>query len=123
MELEYISDKLKEQCENVNKAKKLFSGNNGLAISLIARINALKAADTLKDIVVQPTFHFHKLNNKNGRNLEGFFAVDVKSRKEPWRIIIQPLDDDGNIFNPCNIDSIADSVRIVEIEEVSKHYE
>ena len=94
-----------------------------LANSLMARINALKQADTIKDIIVQPTFHFHKLLNKNGRNLEGYFAIDVKSRCEQWRIILEPLDENKEPYNPCKIDEIAESVRIVEITEVSKHYE
>lgn len=48
-------------------SKKLFGGNDALAKSLFARINALKQAETIKDIIVQPTFHFHKLENKFGR--------------------------------------------------------
>lgn len=123
MELVYVSEKLKAQCTNLKAAKKLFNGDSQLSVSLLSRINALEQADTLKDIVVQPTFHFHKLKNKNGRNLEGYFAVDVKSRTEQWRIILQPLDEDENPYIPCNIDQIAGKVKIVEISEVSKHYE
>ena len=123
MELQYVSEKIKIQCTSVKAAKKLFGGDNVLATSLLARINALEKADTIKDIIVQPTFHFHNLSNKNGRNLEGFFAIDVKSIREQWRIILQPLDENKNPFNPCYIDQISSYVRIVEITEVSKHYE
>ena len=94
-----------------------------LAKSLMARINALKQADTIRDIVVMPTFHFHKLRNKDGRDLEGYFAIDVKSRKDQWRIILEPLDENKEPYVPCNIDEIARMVRISEIMEVSKHYE
>lgn len=104
-------------------AKKLFGGNDMLAKSLMARINALKQADTIRDIVVMPTFHFHKLRNKDGRDLEGYFAIDVKSRKDQWRIILEPLDENKEPYVPCNIDKIARMVRISEIMEVSKHYE
>ena len=114
MELVFTSEKVESQCTSVKAAKKLFGGNVMLANSLMARINALKQADTIKDIIVQPVFHFHKLENKYGRNLEGYFAIDVKSRREQWRIIIQPLDKDKKPYVPCNIDEIA---------EVSKHYE
>lgn len=123
MELKYASEKLKKQCNNIEAAKKLFNGDAALSISLLARINALENANNLKDIIVQPTFHFHNLKNKKSRNLEGYFAIDVKSRKEQWRIILQPLDEDENPYNPCNIDQIAGIVKIVEISEVSKHYE
>jgi plasmid maintenance system killer protein len=114
---------LKTQCTSVKAAKKLFGGDTVLAASLLARINAMEAAETIKDIIVQPSFHFHKLNNKHGRDLEGYFAIDVKSRREQWRIIIQPLDSNKNPFVPCHIDQIVECVRIVEITEVSKHYE
>lgn len=123
MEVVYATDKVENLCENLKVAKKFFDGNTILANSLMARINALKQADTIKDIIVQPTFHFHKLLNKNGRNLEGYFAIDVKSRREQWRIILEPLDENKEPYNPCKIDEIAESVRIVKIMEVSKHYE
>ena len=123
MELVYASEKVKTQCTSVKAARKLFGGNNALATSLHARINALGQAETIKDIIVQPSFYFHKLDNKHGRNLEGYFAIDVKSRRDQWRIIIQPLDANKAPFNPCYIDQIAEYVRIVEIMEVSKHYE
>ncbi|MBT9841582.1 hypothetical protein [Blautia sp. MCC283] len=123
MELVYASDKVKNQCTSVKAAKKLFGGDTILTTSLLARINALEKAETIKDIIVQPTFHFHNLGNKQGRNLEGFFAIDVKSRKEQWRIVLQPLDANKEPFTPCYIDQISSYVRIVEITEVSKHYE
>lgn len=123
MELVYKDAKTEEQCTNLKAANKLFGGNNALANSLLARINALKQAEYIKDIIVQPPFHFHKLENKNGRNLKGYFAIDVKSRRDQWRIILEPLDDNKKPFVPCNIDEISKIVRIVEILEVSKHYE
>ena len=123
MEVVYATDKVENLCESLKAAKKFFNGNIVLANSLMARINALKQADTIKDIIVQPTFHFHKLLNKNGRDLEGYFAIDVKSRREQWRIILEPLDENKEPYIPCKIDQIAESVRIVEITEVSKHYE
>ena len=61
--------------------------------------------------------------NKNGRNLEGYFAIDVKSRREQWRIILEPLDENEQSYNPCKIDEIAENVRIVEITEVSRVYQ
>lgn len=123
MELIYASEKIEGQCTSINAANKLFSGNKMLGVSLLSRINALKEADTIKDIIVQPAFHFHKLGNKKGKNLEGYFAIDVKTRREQWRIILQPLDNNKVPFDSCNIDRIAEIVKIVEITEVSKHYE
>ena len=123
MRLIYATEKLEQQCTSVKAAKKLFGGDVILTTSLLARINALKEAETIKDIVVQPAFSFHNLKNKGRRDLEGYFAIDVKSRKEPWRIILQPLDANEQPYVPCNIDEIAGIVKIIEIVEVSKHYE
>lgn len=123
LELVYTSEKIEIQCTKLEAAKKLFCGDAVLARSLLARINALENADTIKDIIIQPTFHFHNLSNKYGRNLEGFFAIDVKSRREQWRIILQSLDENKNPFKPCYIDQISSYVKVVEVTEVSKHYE
>lgn len=123
MDIEYSSKKVEEQCTSVKAAKKLFGGDMRLVTSLFARVNALEQAETIKDIIVQPTFHFHKLENKKGNNLDGYFAIDVKSRREQWRIILQPLDMERKPYTICDIDKIAGIVRIVEITEVSKHYE
>lgn len=123
MELEYSSEKVKLQCTSVKAAKKLFGGDIALTQSLLARINALERAENMKDIIVQPTFRFHALKNKKGRNLEGYFAIDVKSIRDSWRIILRPLNADKEPYNPCNIDEISNNVKIAEIAEVSKHYE
>lgn len=119
LQIEYKNDKVREQCTSVKSARKLFGGDNALVMSLLARINALANAETLRDIIVQPKFRFHNLEGK----LNGFFAIDVKTRREPWRIILQPLNDNMEPYNPCNIDEISGIVRIIEITEVSKHYE
>lgn len=74
MELIYASETLKSQCTNIKAARKLFHGDSQLSISLLARINVLQQAEMLKDIIVQPAFHFHKLENKS-RNFGGEQAL------------------------------------------------
>lgn len=119
MKIKYANVKLERQCTNLKDATKLFGGSKSLAISLLARINAIKAADVLKDIIVMPQFHFHNLCG----DMQGLFAVDVKTRRDKWRIILCPLDERETIYDPCHIDEIAAVVKIAEIEEVSAHYE
>ena len=119
MKIIYANIKVKTQCTSLKAASKLFGGNENLALSLKARINAIERAEVIKDIIVTPSFHFHSLRGK----MKGFFAIDVKTRRDKWRIILQPLDEDERPFRPCNIDEIATVVRIVEIREVSPHYE
>lgn len=123
MDIEYASNKVKLQCTDIKTAHKLFGGNQTLVKSLFSRISAIKNAPILKDIILFPPFRFHTLKNKKGNNLQGYFAIDVKAKTDTWRIILQPLNNDKKPFIPCNIDEIATIVKIVEIKEVSKHYE
>lgn len=119
MRIVYASRKIEQQCTDEKVAKKLFGGNEILVRSLFARLNAIEYAIYIKDIIKLPAMRFHKLE----ADLKGLFAVDVKSRRDAWRIILQPLDNNEEPFIPCNIDEIAMIVRIVKIMEVSKHYE
>ena len=120
----YKDTKVEGICQDLNKATKYFGGNKEMAKSLLARINALKQAENIKDIIVQKQMRFHKLINKGkGKSLKGFFAIDVKTIRDKWRIVLEPLDENEQVFAPCNIDEIAMNVRIVEIKEVSDHYE
>lgn len=123
MKIIYSSQDTERQCTDLKVGKKFFGGDESLALNLQSRRQALEDAETLQDIVVQKTFRFHKLHKKGKKNLEGLFAIDVKSKANPWRLIIQPLDENEKPFVPCNIDEIAKVVRVVEIVEVSKHYE
>jgi len=119
VEIKYAKNKVEIYCTDLKAAIKLFGGNKQLAISLQSKINSIKAAVVLKDIIVIKNNNFHKLEG----NLNGYFAIDVKTRKDPWRIIFRPLDEEYSIFVPCHIDEISSIVKCVEIKEVSKHYE
>ena len=119
MDIRYANNKVEKQCTDLKTAVKLFGGDKNMAISLMSRINAIEQANVMKDIILMPTFRFHQLKGKR----KGYFAIDVKTIRDKWRIILQPLNDDEMIFDPCNIDEIATIVKIVEISEVSAHYE
>ena len=119
MKILYANKKTERQCTDLKEASKLFGGNKTLALSLHARINAIEQAEVINDIRVLKPFRFHNLSG----NYKGYFAVDVRNIKDKWRIILQPLDENEKFYNPCHIDEIAKKVRIVEIIEVSAHYE
>jgi len=123
LEVKYENDKVEGYCTGKARAKKLFGGDEGLAIKLLSRINALREALTLKDIIEQKQFRFHNLRKIGGRDLRGSYAIDVKTRKEPWRIVLVPLDDNENPTGDQEIHNIAMKVRIIKIMEVSNHYE
>lgn len=123
LEVEYADHKLQSQCEKKSTAKRLFGGDEALANVLLARVQQLKAAVTLRDIICMPALHFQALHNRGKNKLEGLFTIDVKTRRDAWRLIIQPLDDDRVPFPPCNIDEISGLVRVVRVERASKHYD
>ena len=115
----YANKKTERQCTSLKEATKLFGGNKAMALSLLSRVNSISQADVINDIRVNRSLRFHNLKGR----YNGHFAIDVKSIKEKWRIILRPLDENENAFDPCHIDEIAMIVRIVEIKEVSAHYE
>ena len=119
MDIRYANNKVEKQCTDLKAATRFFGGDKNMAISIMSRINAIEQAIVIKDIIVMPTFRFHQLKGKR----KGYFAIDVKTIRDKWRIIVQPLDDEGKIFDPCNIDEVASIVKIIEISEVSAHYE
>lgn len=119
MKVIYSNAKVEEQCTSVKAANKLFGGNKKYVLALMSRINALENAETLKDIICTPQYRFHRLKGELG----GFFAMDVTNVRDKWRIILCPLDENEDRIIPCNVDELANIVRIVEVEEVSPHYE
>ena len=123
MKVVYETEKVRLLCTSLKAAKKHFGGNEMLACKLFARINSLEQAPTIKDIVVQQNLHFHNLANKDKKNLDGYFAIDIAGRKFPWRLIIQPLDKSEVPFEPCRIDEIASMVEVVKIVGVSNYYD
>ena len=123
MDIIFDTIKIEKQCTNLSDAQKVFGGDKSLAISLLSRINTIRQAETLHDIIALKPLRFHNLHNKKGRDLEGYFAIDVKNIKIKWRIILQLLDINKEEFNPCHIDKIINDVRYIKIKEVSPHYE
>ena len=119
MKIVYADKKIEKQCTSIKEANKLFGGNKTLAVSLLARINAIEQADVIHDIIVMKPFRFHNLKGDR----DGYFAIDVKTIRDKWRIVLQPLDDNEQPYDPCHIDEIAKVVKVVEISEVSPHYE
>lgn len=77
MKITYANNKVEMQCTSMKDATRLFGGDRNLAISLLARINALESSDVIKDIIIMPTFHFHNLHGK----LEGFLRLMLKKQK------------------------------------------
>lgn len=122
MKVLYKDKKVEKICCSLSETTKYFGGDKGLAKCLIIRINYLNHFPTIDD-VIRSNFGFHNLKNKLGRNLEGYFSINVKTKVQPWRIILEPLDENNMPYKICHIDEIRYKVKTIRILEVSKHYE
>lgn len=117
MYVEYKKEKLRKQCEELKEAKKKLPTD--IAISLLKRIKFIKNAESLSDIINHTSFYFHPLKD----NLEGKYAIDIKSRKSPYRLIVVPKYQGKEIRNSEDVFTLADTIEILLVMEVSKHYE
>lgn len=122
MKILYANKKVEKICSSFKEAKKFFGGDQLLATKLLGRIQDLKDANILQDFMKTNNARFHNLHDKGKNQYEGYFAIDVKTIRERWRLIIQPLDENENPFRPCHIDEIAKTVKIIQVLEVSDHY-
>ena len=83
-----------------------------------ALINLLENAETLNDINAMQIYNLHHLLGKR----KGEYALDL-GRRLGYRLIITPLDDNGNKWKEKDINVMYKSTKIVLILEVSNHYE
>jgi len=75
-------------------------------------------AYNLNDVAVIPTYHLHPLEGKR----KGQFALDL-GRRLGGRLIIIPLDDEGNRWDTNDINIIYKSTYAILVWEVTNHYE
>lgn len=112
MHIDYRNDKVREQCTNLRVAKKLVQEK--VAKKLLQMINFIDAADNLASIINNPTYHFHNLKGSK----KGFYAMDIDGRRSSYRLVVKFTD-----YSNEQIFSDATSIEVIEIEEVSNHYE
>lgn len=68
---------------------------------------------------VMRIYHLHPLERKR----KGQFALDL-GRRLGWRLIVIPLDDEGNRWNTTDdVNIIYKSTSAILVWEVTKHYE
>lgn len=118
MKYEYSPPKLKENYENEKYMKKKY----GKAISdgMLMVIGALDAAENAYDL---KSNIFYYLEHKKG-NLKNYYSLSLDKKKSKWRLLIQMLDEDGNVLQPDdNEKKFLKSVKKIRIKEISEHYD
>ncbi|PIM75753.1 hypothetical protein [Fusobacterium polymorphum] len=108
MEIRYKNKRIRDICENEKKAIKKY--NKIIAEKLIFSIEFLKNSNSLKDVADYQNFRLHELKYER----KGQFAIDL-GKTTGYRLIIEPI--------TVNEIISYESINIVEIMEVSNHYE
>ena len=117
MKIVYRNNKTERLCEDNKRAIKELG--NEVARRLAELLNAIEAFPTLLDLRGFPQYRLHPLGYN--RKYQYSFVIH-KSYK--WRLIIYPLDEQGNILkdNSNEIEMLSKAV-MVEVLEVSEHYD
>ena len=84
---------------------------------LVAAENYILQAPTLRDIVNNPAFHFHRL--KGDRKDEW----SIRLGNTGYRVTLIPCDNNGNTITEGDIIAQCHTILIVIVTEVSNHYE
>lgn len=89
-----------------------------VAEKLHALIAVLESADNLCDINQMRIYNLHPLHGAR----EGQYALDL-GRKLGFRLVIIPLDENGEKWNEKDINYVYRTTKIVIAWEVTNHYE
>jgi proteic killer suppression protein len=110
--------KLKAICHDLKKAQQAYGEK--VTEKLYSAIDYIESAESIIDVRCYPPFHFHPL--KGSRSNE--YAIDL-GRKLGFRLILKPLGKDGTVSSNVQIynDAVAIEIVVVQLEEVSNHYE
>lgn len=112
MQVSYRNKRIEKQCTNLREAKKAYSAK--VANKLLKRVNFLIAAENLESVINYPIHHFHDLKGDQ----EGLYAIDIDGRRGSYRLL---LSIEG--FSKEQVFAAASKITIIEITEVSNHYE
>lgn len=117
MNIKYKNKALERQCTDLKKAKMEFGK---MGEDVIAKINIIECANSFMDLVNLQSLRCHGLHG----HLNDYWAIDVKGKENKLRIILAPLDENGQIVVADNdFFKICKTLKIVLIKEVSGHYE
>lgn len=118
MKYEYSSLKLKDDYENETKMKKKYG--QAISTGMILFLGAIDAAENAYDIKCNIFFY---MEHKKG-NLKAYYSISLDKKKSKWRLLIQMLDDDGNVLQPTNNEKeFLKGVRKIRIKELGEHYD
>lgn len=101
----------------MRKAKKDLPAK--VAEKLHALVNIIESAVNLKDIAEMQIYYLHPLQGK----MAGQYALDIAGRREGYRLVIIPLDTNGNEWKEKDVNVVYKATDVIIAMEVSNHYE
>lgn len=117
MKITYSNKKTENLCENTSKAVKVLG--HDVAKKLADLLNAIESFPTLYDLYLFPQYRLHALGYNRANQYS--FVIHKGSK---WRLIIYPLDSDGNLLKAGNNEKeMLIKAVMVEVLEVSEHYD
>lgn len=119
MKVRYANSKIEKTCKSINAAKKKY--NDVVAKSLHAVINLLNNAENLNDILQFRRYRLHPLGNKNHKDRRGQLSITLAN--SGYRLILYPLNENGEKWNGENVGNIYVITDIIEIVEVIDYHD
>ena len=116
MEICYKSRRVMKLCTDYKIAKRELG--DLVAEKLMSAINFIENAISLMDVANYPPFHFHELRGRR----QGTYSIDL-GRRLGFRLILEPINGDGEIVKDDKGFYHFERIKIVQILEVSNHYE
>ena len=117
MNYEFDPERNKKDYEDEKYLKKKY--DVAIAMGMMMFLNALDAAENAYDIKSMVFFY---MEHKKG-NLDKYYAVSLDKKKSKWRLLLQMIDDKGNVLSPTdNEKEFLKSVKIIRIKELTDHY-
>ena len=117
MKIIYNNNKTEKLCQDFKKAT-LVLGKD-VAKRLSDLISLIEAFPTLLDLMGFPQYRLHSLGQN--RHNQYSFVIHKGSK---WRLIVYPLDNDGNILTSGeNERAMLSRAVMIKVLEVSEHYD
>ena len=117
MKYEYSPPRLKKEYEDELRMKKKYGIEISLGMTLF--LDAVNASLNAYDLI---SYRFFMIEHLKG-NLKNYYSLSLDKKKSKWRILIQMLDEEGNVLIPSDNEiEFLKSVRRIRIRELSEHY-
>ena len=117
MEYEFDPSRLEKEYTDEKYMKKKYGVQ--IAVGMFKFFGYLEASNNVYELKGQFSLC---MEHKKG-NLKEYYSISLDKKKSKWRLLIQMLDEDGNVRVPTeNEIEFLKSIKRIRIKELSEHY-